>query len=104
MTATEDPTSPLDDFTTWAPVLNLLLSSPTARNAAGTACLAGRISRHGGSLPLRGRASPSTRAAVAGVQQALARAGPEDIAFRAEVRPDGTTTLGLVRPSPSVPT
>ncbi|MEU8618101.1 SMI1/KNR4 family protein [Streptomyces sp. NPDC048623] len=36
------------------------------------------------------------------IQRALARGGVEEVAFRAEVQPDGRTTLGLVWPSPVV--
>lgn len=36
------------------------------------------------------------------IQRALARGGVQEIAFRAEVQPDGRTTLGLVWPSPVV--
>lgn len=46
--------------------------------------------------------SPTARIAVEDIQRALARGGVQEIAFRAEVRPDGRTVLGLVWPSPAV--
>ncbi|MFF0749385.1 SMI1/KNR4 family protein [Streptomyces sp. NPDC004267] len=45
---------------------------------------------------------PAARTAVEGIQRALAGGGVGEVAFRAEVRPDGSTVLGLVWPSPAV--
>ncbi|MGW9370440.1 SMI1/KNR4 family protein [Streptomyces xanthophaeus] len=79
-----------------------MLADGTERCAARPARAAGRISQYGWSLAHRGPMSPSARIAVEGIQRALARGGVEEIAFRAEVQPDGRTTLGLVWPSPVV--
>lgn len=46
--------------------------------------------------------SSTARIAVENIQKALARGGVKETAFRAEVQPDGRTTLGLVWPSPAV--
>lgn len=46
--------------------------------------------------------SPTARTAVEDIQRALARGRVQEIAFRAEVHPDGRTTLGLVWPTPVV--
>ncbi|MGW2781180.1 SMI1/KNR4 family protein [Streptomyces populi] len=96
------PLSSLDDFGTWEPVLRLMSTGDTERGAARPARVAGRISRHGWSLAHRGSMPSTARTSVEGVQRALARDGVPEVAFRAEVRPDGRTTLGVVRPSPVV--
>lgn len=46
--------------------------------------------------------SSTARIAVENMQRALARGEVREVAFRAEVEPDGRTTLGLVWPSPVV--
>jgi cell wall assembly regulator SMI1 len=101
-----DPRPPLsspDDFATWEPVLRLLLTGDTERRAGRPARVAGRIGPYGWSLAHRGSVPPAARAAVEGIRRTLARGGDKgDIAFRAEVRPDGGTALALVRPSPAV--
>ncbi|MBW5483523.1 SMI1/KNR4 family protein [Streptomyces bambusae] len=86
-------------FAVWEPVLRLMLGDDTERRAARSARVAGRISRYGWSLAHRGSMSPAARSAVQGIQRGLAQVGAEEVAFRAEVRPDGRTTLGLVWPS-----
>ncbi|MEW2495935.1 SMI1/KNR4 family protein [Streptomyces nodosus] len=96
------PLSSVHDFATWEPVLRLLLAGDTERRAARSARVAGRISRSGWSLALPGRMSSTEQVAVQDIQRALARGRVEEIAFRAEVQPDGSTTLGLVWPSPVV--
>ncbi|WP_033225626.1 SMI1/KNR4 family protein [Streptomyces virginiae] len=96
------PLSSVSDFTTWEPVLRLMLAADTDRRAARPARVAGRISRYGTSLAYRGSMSSTARAAVEDIQRALARGGVQEIAFRAETQPDGRTTLGLVWPSPVV--
>ncbi|WSY03476.1 SMI1/KNR4 family protein (plasmid) [Streptomyces goshikiensis] len=90
------------DFATWEPVLRLMLADDTERRAARSARVAGRISQYGWSLAHRGSMSSTARIAVEDIQRALARGGAQEIAFRAEVQPDGRTTLGLVWPSPVV--
>lgn len=96
------PLSSVSDFTTWEPVLRLMLAADTDRRAARPARVAGRISQYGTSLAYRGSMSSTARAAVEDIQRALARGGVQEIAFRAETQPDGRTTLGLVWPSPVV--
>ncbi|MFE3765074.1 SMI1/KNR4 family protein [Streptomyces sp. NPDC059104] len=110
------PLPPLHDFATWEPVLRFMLTGDTQRRADLPARVAGRISRYGWSLAHRGSMPATTRTAVEGIQKALGPGGIQDgvpdgipdgvqereIAFRAEVRPDGGTTLGLVWPSPAV--
>lgn len=46
--------------------------------------------------------SSTARTAVEDIQRALARGRVQEVAFRAEVHPDGRTTLGLVWPTPVV--
>ncbi|MEV7523525.1 SMI1/KNR4 family protein [Streptomyces sp. NPDC091371] len=94
--------SSVSEFATWEPVLRLMLADDTDRRSARSARVAGRISRHGWSLAHRGAMSSTARIAVENIQTALARGGVQEIAFRAEVQPDGSTTLGLVWPSPVV--
>lgn len=96
------PLSSLDYFGTWEPVLRLMLVGDMERKAARPARVAGRIGQHGCSLAHRGSMSAAARTAVEDIQRALARGRVQEIAFRAEVRPDGRTTLGLVWPSPVV--
>lgn len=89
-------------FATWEPVLRLMLGEDAERRAGRAARVAGRVGRYGWSLAHRGSMSATVRAAVQEIQRGLARGGVEEVAFRAEVRPDGRTTLGLVWPSPVV--
>ncbi|MGW0752788.1 SMI1/KNR4 family protein [Streptomyces sp. NPDC002587] len=96
------PLSSVCDFATWEPVVRLMLADDADRRADRSARVAGRISRTGWSLAHRGSMSSTARSAVVDIQRALARGGVQEIAFRAEARPDGGTTLGLVWPSPSV--
>ncbi|GAA3475718.1 SMI1/KNR4 family protein [Streptomyces yanii] len=96
------PLSSVNDFATWEPVLRLMLAGGTERNATRSAHVAGRISQFGWSLALPRRMSSTERIAVEDIQRALARSGFTEIAFRAEVQPDGRATLGLVWPSPVV--
>ncbi|MFJ9823891.1 SMI1/KNR4 family protein [Streptomyces sp. NPDC101160] len=96
------PSSSLHAFATWEPVLRLMLGEDTERRAGRSARVAGRVGRYGWSLAHRGSTSATARAAVQEIQRGLARGGVEEVAFRAEVRPDGGTTLGLVWPSPVV--
>ncbi|WP_331738033.1 SMI1/KNR4 family protein [Streptomyces sp. NBC_01276] len=98
------PSHSLHDFATWEPVLRLMLTGDTQRRAALPARVAGRISQYGWSLAHRGAMPTATRIAVEGIQKALGRGGVQEreIAFRAEVQPDGSTVLGLVWPSPAV--
>ncbi|MFH8370451.1 SMI1/KNR4 family protein [Streptomyces sp. NPDC018031] len=92
----------MDDFATWEPVLRLMVAGHAERGSARPIHVAGRVGRHGWSLPLPGRMSSTERAAVEAIRKALARGGATEIAFSAEVRPCGRTTLGLVRPGPAV--
>ncbi|MGW4159514.1 SMI1/KNR4 family protein [Streptomyces sp. NPDC004788] len=96
------PSSSLHTFATWEPVLRLMLGQDTERRAGRSARVAGRIRRTGWSLAHPGAMSATARAAVREIQRELARGGVEEVAFRAEVRPDGRTRLGLVWPSPAV--
>ncbi len=96
------PLSSVGAFAVWEPVLRLMLGDDTDRRAARTARVAGRVGPHGWSLAHRGSMSSAARTAVEGIQRALARGRVQEVAFRAEVRPDGRTTLGLVWPSPVV--
>ncbi|NXY99497.1 SMI1/KNR4 family protein [Streptomyces sp. BR123] len=96
------PLSSLYDFAPWAPVLRLLLAGYPEVRPDGSARVAGRIGRHGYSLWLRGGMSSERPAAVEHVQRALARGGVEEVAFSAEIRPTGRTTLRLVWPCPAV--
>lgn len=93
------PLSSVCDFATWEPVLRLMLADDMDRHAARSARVAGRISQTGWSLAHRGAMSSTARIAVEDIQRALARGRVQEIAFRAEARPDGRTTLGLVWPS-----
>ncbi|MFI8292741.1 SMI1/KNR4 family protein [Streptomyces sp. NPDC085614] len=79
-----------------------MLADDTERCAARSARVAGHISQYGWSLAHRGSMSSTARIAVKDIQRALARCGAQEIAFRAEVQPDGRTTLGLVWPTPVV--
>ncbi|MEU9108089.1 SMI1/KNR4 family protein [Streptomyces xanthophaeus] len=79
-----------------------MLADDTERPAARPARVAGRISQDGWSLAYRGSMSSTARIAVQNIQSALARGAAQEVAFRAEVQPDGRTTLGLVWPSPVV--
>lgn len=90
------------DFATWEPVLRLLLGGDTERRASGAARVAGRVSQYGWTLVHPGCMSPTDRIAVEDIQRALARGGVQEVAFSAEIQPDGMTTLGLVWPSPVV--
>ncbi|WP_327287684.1 SMI1/KNR4 family protein [Streptomyces sp. NBC_01198] len=91
------------DFAIWEPVLRLMLADDTERRAGRAARVAGRIGQSGHSIVHRGSMSSTARTAVENIQRALARGGVvQEIAFRAEARPDGRTTLGLVWPSPAV--
>ncbi|MFD7256343.1 SMI1/KNR4 family protein [Streptomyces sp. NPDC059874] len=96
------PLSSVCDFATWEPVLRLMLADDRDRRAARSARVAGRISQYGWSLAHLGSMSSTARSAVEDIQRALARGKVQEIAFRAEARPDGRTTLGLVWPSPVV--
>ncbi|MFD7630620.1 SMI1/KNR4 family protein [Streptomyces sp. NPDC059851] len=96
------PLSSLYEFGTWDPVLRLLLAGYPEIRPDGSARVAGRISRTGWSLWLRGGTSSEGPAAVEHVQRALARGGVEEVAFSAEIRPTGRTTLRLVWPCPAV--
>ncbi len=60
------------------------------------------MGRNGGSLPLRGRASPACRRVVDQVRRKLARAGVDEIVFTAEIRSTGRTTLRLIERGPAV--
>ncbi|MFJ4769727.1 SMI1/KNR4 family protein [Streptomyces uncialis] len=95
------PLASVSDFATWEPVLRLMLTDGTHRSAGRSARVAGRVSRYGWSLGHQGSLS-STRIAVEDIQRSLARGGVQEVAFSAEIQPDGRTTLGLVWPSPVV--
>ncbi|MFI6529526.1 SMI1/KNR4 family protein [Streptomyces uncialis] len=95
------PLASVSDFAIWEPVLRLMLTDDTYRSADRSARVAGRISRYGWSLGHQGSPA-STRSAVEDIQRSLARGGVQEVAFSAEVQADGTTTLGLVWPSPVV--
>ncbi|WTS75135.1 SMI1/KNR4 family protein [Streptomyces sp. NBC_00105] len=94
--------SSVSDFATWEPVLRLMLTGDRDRRAGRLARVAGRISQTGWSLAHREAMSSTARIAVEDIQRALARGRVREIAFRAEIQPDGRTTLGLVWPSPVV--
>lgn len=96
------PLSSVSDFVTWEPVLRLMLADDTERRAARSARVAGRIGQYGTSLAHRGPMSSTARTAVKDIQRALAHGRVQEIAFRAEVHPDGRATLGLVWPTPVV--
>ncbi|MFH8757111.1 SMI1/KNR4 family protein [Streptomyces atroolivaceus] len=98
------PVSSVGHFATWEPLLRILLAGDTERSAGRSARVGGRIGRHGCSLrrQRRGRMAPADRAVVEQMQGVLARGGVEEVAFRAEVRPTGRTTLTLVWPCPAV--
>ncbi|MFJ9847572.1 SMI1/KNR4 family protein [Kitasatospora sp. NPDC101155] len=103
----------IHDFTTWEPVLRLLLASNAERYAAPSVRVAGRIGRHSWSLALRRQPPPSGRAAqiedmqdefdaVKRVQSALADTDINDISFTAKISLTGKTALHLLGPSPAV--
>ncbi|MFE4451248.1 SMI1/KNR4 family protein [Streptomyces sp. NPDC056796] len=96
------PLSSVSDFVTWEPVLRLMLADDTERRADRPARVAGRIGQYGTSLAHRGPMSSTARTAVKDIQRALAQGRVQQIAFRAEVHPDGRATLGLVWPTPVV--
>ncbi|MFG2962621.1 SMI1/KNR4 family protein [Streptomyces sp. NPDC048288] len=109
----QPPQSALYDFATWAPVLRLLRDAPEERPTAPVVQVSGRIARFSWSLRLRrpgprpGRAAQvedvqEEHDAVARVQAALAEAGTDDMAFVAEIGPDGRTVLHLIGRSPAV--
>ncbi|MEV0374996.1 SMI1/KNR4 family protein [Streptomyces sp. NPDC050636] len=111
-----DQTPPLPsihDFATWEPVLRLLRVGDAEGQASPSVRVAGRIGRHGWSLPLQRRLPSPGRAAqvedmrdefeaVKRVQHALADVGVDDISFAAEISPTGKTALRLLGPSPAV--
>lgn len=100
-----DQSAPLPsvcDFAIWEPVLRLTPEDGTERRAGRSARVAGRISPSGYSIAHRGSMPSTARIAVQDIQRELARGGVREVVFRAEVRPDGRTTLGLVWPSPAV--
>ncbi|CAL9397243.1 hypothetical protein SUDANB105_01378 [Streptomyces sp. enrichment culture] len=103
----------IHDFATWEPVLRLL--SPGSASDAATAGgrVAGRIDRHGWSLPLRRpRPRPGQAAqvedmqaefdAVRRVQRALAGSGADTVSFSAEFLPDARAVVHLLGSSPAV--
>ncbi|MFD8290586.1 SMI1/KNR4 family protein [Streptomyces sp. SPB4] len=90
------------DFATWEPLLRLLRAYDTQPRTALPIRGAGRVGVNGWSLPLRGRRSPASRRVLDRVQRALARAGVDEIAFSAEIRPTGRTTLRLIDYGPAV--
>ncbi|MFJ3792760.1 SMI1/KNR4 family protein [Kitasatospora sp. NPDC090091] len=104
----------LDDFATWEPLLRLLRAAHAERLAAPGGYVAGRIARDGWSLPALQprRAVPVTGVpvtvvrgeldAVQQVQDALAAAGVDDVAFTAEIPPGGRAVLQLFTPSAAV--
>ncbi|WP_030772480.1 MULTISPECIES: SMI1/KNR4 family protein [unclassified Streptomyces] len=94
--------SAICDFTLWEPVLRLLRAYDTERHTDRPVRGAGRMGKNGWSLPLRGRVSPACRRVVGRVRSALARAGVDEIAFDAEIRPSGKTTLRLIDHGPAV--
>nr|WSW49003.1 SMI1/KNR4 family protein [Streptomyces sp. NBC_01001] len=94
--------SSVEDFAAWEPVLRLMLGGDAERRVARPARVAGRISRSGSSLAHPGRMSSAQQTAVENIRRALSRDRVEEVAFRAEVQPDGRTMLGLVWPSPVV--
>ncbi|MFF7471445.1 SMI1/KNR4 family protein [Streptomyces sp. NPDC008092] len=103
----------LHDFATWEPVLRLLRAAHPERLAAPGGQVVGRIGLFGWSLDLPRPTPPPGRAAqvedvqdefdaVQRVQEALAEAGADDMAFAAEIRRDGRTVLHLIGSSPAV--
>ncbi|MFP8887618.1 SMI1/KNR4 family protein [Streptomyces mangrovi] len=105
--------SSLHDLATWEPLLRLLRADNAERLAAPGGQVAGRIGRHGWSVPLRWRPVPPGRAAqvedrqaeydaVERVRSALADAGTEEISFVAEISPAGRAVLHLRGSSPAV--
>ncbi|MBN3933272.1 SMI1/KNR4 family protein, partial [Streptomyces verrucosisporus] len=102
--------SPLHDLATWEP---LLRAANAERPAAPGGRVAGRIGRHGCSVPLRRWPVPPGRAArgedrqaeydaVERVRGALADAGTGEISFVAEISPAGRAVLHLRGSSPAV--
>ncbi|MFD7032821.1 SMI1/KNR4 family protein [Streptomyces sp. NPDC059917] len=102
MTDHRPPLSSVSQFAAWEPVLRLVLTADPRRERGQVARVAGRVGQHGWSLAHRGAMSATARGAVEDLQRALARGRVEEVAFRAEVRPDGRTTLAVVWPSPVV--
>ncbi|MFG2995521.1 SMI1/KNR4 family protein [Streptomyces sp. NPDC048340] len=94
----EDPSVSVPAFETWRPVLRLLLAGDTG----GRGGAAGRVGRHGWSPALPQDGAAAEPAAAQEIPRALARAGVGDIAYIAELRPDGRAALCLVRPGPAV--
>ncbi|MFI8946520.1 SMI1/KNR4 family protein [Streptomyces sp. NPDC053750] len=102
------------DFSTWEPVLRLLRDSGTREPTASRPLrVAGRIGRHGWSLPLRRRTTPPGRAAqvedmreeteaVERVRHALADAGVDDISFTTRMETTGEAAVRLLARSPAV--
>ncbi|MFD6999862.1 SMI1/KNR4 family protein [Streptomyces mirabilis] len=102
----------IHDFATWEPVLRLLRTADAESIAAPGGYVAGRIGRHGSSLPMPRRRPQPGRAlqiedmqdefdAVERVRGALADAGVDDISFAAEISRDGSAVLLLLHPSPA---
>ncbi|MGN9844527.1 SMI1/KNR4 family protein [Nonomuraea sp. H19] len=107
------PLPSIHDFVTWEPLLRLLRAGNVKSLAAPGGHVAGRIDRHGWSLPLPPRFPRPGRAlqvedmqdevdAVERVQSALADVGADGISFAAEIGPTGRTMLYLLTPSPAV--
>ncbi|UUN27891.1 SMI1/KNR4 family protein [Streptomyces sp. FIT100] len=103
----------IHDFATWEPVLRLLRAGDPESLAAPGCHVAGRIDRHGYSLPMPRRHLPPGRGAqvedaqeefdaVERVRSSLADAGADGISFVAEFSPSGQTTLCLLGSSPAV--
>lgn len=112
MISHELPVPSIRNFTTWEPVLRLLLAARKDRSADEPARVAGRIGRDGWSLALN-RPVPSGRAlttddmrveldAVQCVQSAIADEGVDNVSFTAVIEPSGRTVLRLLGPSPAV--
>ncbi|MFD8007395.1 SMI1/KNR4 family protein [Streptomyces mirabilis] len=102
----------IHDFATWEPVPRLLRAADAENIAAPGGYVAGRIGRHGSSLPMPRRRPQPGRAlqiedmqdefdAVERVRGALADAGVDDISFAAEISRDGSAVLHLLHPSPA---
>ncbi|MGW7547922.1 SMI1/KNR4 family protein [Streptomyces sp. NPDC054770] len=102
----------LHDFATWEPVLRLLRAAHTERLLVPDGQVVGRIGLFGWSLDLPRPTPPPGRAAqvedvqdefdaVQRVQEALAEADVDDVAFTAAIRPDGRTVLHVIGRSPA---